>query len=244
MPMSFPEDVNFSAQEISKLYDELSTNLENIPFEELSPRYRMLLKAINDSTELDTNFKLLIKRLLDVSDLGKHYRRNTKSSFDKIAKKGDEMVPRSEPTDPADYDFGTRTSDDFALTGGLTNVNIKENKKMRITKQALTKLIKEELKEVLKEVSIGQDPKGNQGYANDPDMQWWYEQQAYKQAQAQKRAQRDEKMIELQNKLANIQKNTGLSREELGKHPDAKKVMDEMEQLLNQLKSEMDSSKS
>lgn len=170
MPMSFPEDVNLSAQEISKLYDELSTNLENMPFEELSPRYRMLLKAINDSTELSDNFKLLIKRLLDVSDLGKHFKRNMKSFFAKMAEEGDEMVPRSEPPDPAKYNFGTRTSNDSVNTEGLSKINnikiTKENKKMKISKQALTKLIKEELKEVLKEY-MGYDPYEDYGYGQE-----------------------------------------------------------------------------
>lgn len=150
MPMSFPEDVNLSAQEISKLYDELSNN-PNIPIEELSPRYRMLLKAINDS-KLDANFKLLIKRVLKDSDLGKRFKEMTTGFYDKMADEGDEMVPPSEPTDPADYDFGTRTS---VYNEGLSKINnikiTKENKKMRITKQTLKKMIKEELKQVLKE---------------------------------------------------------------------------------------------
>ena len=231
-------------KKIQKPYDNLRNDQEALKdFKKFKPRYLEILKAINeyDSTQLGNGFKLILKDLLKDTDLGKHFERNTKSFFDKIADEGEEMVPPSEPADPAKYNFGTRTSNDSVNTEGLSKINnikiTKENKKMKISKQALTKLIKEELKEVLKEVFIGSDPKGGQGYSNDPDMQWWYEMQAQKQALAQKKAQRDEKMLELQSKLANIRKNKGLSNEELDKDPEAKKVMDQMEELLNQLKS-------
>ena len=227
-------------KKIQALYDNLRDDREALGnFKVFHPRYLKLRQAIVDA-DMDAAKKIDILRKMPETYLGRHFKRNMKSFFAKIADEGDKMVPRSEPTDTFTPEDNPRSSNDFkdsTYTEGLSSIKItKENKKMKISKQALTKLIKEELKQVLKEMNIGQDPKGNQGYANDPDMQWWYEQQAYKQAQAQKKAQRDEKMIELQNKLANIRKNKGLSHEELSKDPDAKKIMDEMEELLNQLR--------
>jgi len=55
-------------------------------------------------------YKRPIVDFIDSTDLGKRFKEITKGFYDKVADKGDKMVPPSEPTDPAKYNFGTRTS--------------------------------------------------------------------------------------------------------------------------------------